>query len=76
MIGDYCSAFGDALFANLVLREGQTPAGDRAHTWLDALVDAQLDPDQYLINLARRLGRARARSVLITEEVISLATAS
>jgi hypothetical protein len=42
---------------------------------LHALVDAQPDPDQFLILLARRLGRVRARGVAITEEVIALATA-
>jgi hypothetical protein len=75
VIGADCFALVDALIANLVLREGDTPEGERAHTRLHALVDAQPDPDEFLINLARRLGRVGARSVNITEQVISLATA-
>ncbi len=64
--------------ANMVIRadsKGHTGEGDRAHVRLHSLIDAENEPDQFLILLARRLGRVRARAVAITEEVISLATA-
>ena len=64
--------------ANLVIRQdraGQNGDADRAHTRLHALIDAQPDPDQFLISVARRLGRDRARALAVTEEVIALATA-
>jgi hypothetical protein len=49
---------------------------DRADRRLHSLIDAEVEPDQFLITLARRLGRVRvrARAVDITEEVTMLAT--
>lgn len=62
--------------ANKVIREdayGHALEAERAQHRLHDLIEAQDDHDEFLVALARRLGRNRARAVEIQDDVVEIA---
>ncbi len=59
-----------------IIREdqrGNSHDAERAYTRLNDLIERQDDPDNFLLSLARKLGRERSRMIPLSEEVMECA---